>query len=191
MIVQGKVKWFSKEKGYGYIVGEDGAEHYFNVRDIKGTDLPQNGDCVSFESSRGKKGPRASSVVITEKSDHHAANRTDDRAVCQHCGKKMIPRIVTSGGVPIHSLCPFCGKTYKKFKACFIATAVYGDPYASEVIALRRFRDETLASSAIGQKFIMVYYKVSPPIAAFLSRHKGIASFVKIFLDILARRNDR
>jgi hypothetical protein len=54
----------------------------------------------------------------------------------------MVPRIITYRGSPQKSVCPFCGETYKTF-GCFIATAVCGDYYAPEVIAIRRFHDET------------------------------------------------
>jgi len=186
--VQGQVKWFSEEKGYGYIVADDGKEHYFNIRDIQGANLPRNGDVVSFESGQGKKGPKASSVSIVAKSQAPSNSRgSDDRATCTHCGKKMVPRIITYRGEPSKSVCPFCGGTYKDFGWCFIATAVYGDYHAPEVIALRRFRDETLQPSLVGRMFIAVYYRVSPPIAKFLSSKPFLAAAVRKILNVLAR----
>lgn len=190
--MQGKIKWFSAEKGYGYIVGDDGQDYYFNVPEVKGSELPSNGDAVRFEPGQGKKGPRAAAVVIASKapsSGQSNSNRhSDDRATCPHCGKKMVPRIITYRGEPQKSICPFCGETYKKF-GCFIATAVYGDFYAPEVIALRRFRDETLEASAIGRTFISLYYRCSPPIAAFLVNRPFLSALVRLPLNVLARRN--
>jgi cold shock CspA family protein len=190
--MQGKIKWFSEEKGYGYIVAENGKDHYFNVREIQGSVLPRNGDLVIFESSEGGKGPRAISVVITEKSSPgsrlQSNQRVDDRVDCTHCGKKMVPRLILYKGEPQKSLCPFCGGVYKNF-GCFIATAVYGDYYAPEVIALRRFRDETLEMNVLGRIFIIFYYKFSPSIAVFLIDKPRLSSFVRFFLSILSRHH--
>ncbi len=191
--MQGKIKWFSEEKGYGYIVGDDGKDYYFNIREVQGAELPGNGDAVSFSGGQGKKGPRATSVVLTGKSQSknqsNGGRRPDDRATCPHCGKKMVPRLITYRGSPKKSLCPFCGGVYKEFSSCFIATAVYGDYYAPEVIALRRFRDETLETSAPGRLFVTLYYRFSPPVAALLSRRRKLSAFVRVFLNVLARRN--
>lgn len=192
--VRGKIKWFSQEKGYGYIVGDADQDYYFNIRDVQGADLPRNGDLVTFVEGQGKKGPRAKSVVITEKAEpksrSNSGARLDDRVMCPHCFKRMVPRLVTYQGSPRKSLCPYCGGVYKEFGPCYIATAVYGDRYAPEVIALRRFRDETLARSAAGRWFIAIYYRLSPPIAARLARRRRLAAFVRAALNPLARRYD-
>lgn len=45
---------------------------------------------------------------------------------------------------------------------CFIATAVYGNYNAHEVIELRAFRDNFLRRYQIGRKFIKIYYRYSP-----------------------------
>jgi len=85
-------------------------------------------------------------------------------------------------------VCPFCGGTYKTF-GCFIATAVYGDYYAPEVIALRRFRDEELESTFAGRAFVKLYYRYSPYVASYLAKRPFLCALVRIPLGFLARRN--
>jgi hypothetical protein len=43
-------------------------------------------------------------------------------------------------------------------KACYIATAVYGDSDAWQVERLRQYRDKVLASHLLGLLFINLYY---------------------------------
>ncbi|MFW5983212.1 MAG: CFI-box-CTERM domain-containing protein [bacterium] len=52
---------------------------------------------------------------------------------------------------------------------CFIATFVYGDYNAFEVIKFREFRDNTLATTKLGNSFIKLYYKSSPFLINVLS----------------------
>jgi hypothetical protein len=52
---------------------------------------------------------------------------------------------------------------------CFITTATAGE--GPTLDALRAFRDGSLARSSPGRALVAVYYTVSPPIAATLSRH--------------------
>jgi hypothetical protein len=58
----------------------------------------------------------------------------------------------------------------KKAGGCFVATAACGYPFAPEVIELSAFRDDVLLRNSIGRSFVRLYYAVSPPLAAFISR---------------------
>jgi cold shock CspA family protein len=122
----GKVKWFSIDKGYGFITGFDGIDRYFSVQDVNGANLPGNGDSVSFKHLAGKKGPRATSITITAKAiGISAGQRTDDRVTCSHCNRKMVPRIITKRGSLHESVCPFCGGTYKSFSLFSILIGIF------------------------------------------------------------------
>lgn len=66
---------------------------------------------------------------------------------------------------------------------CFIVTAVYGDPMASEVVSLREFRDETLKKYRLGRAFITAYYKTSPPIASWLLKKPKLSHVVRSVLN--------
>jgi len=48
---------------------------------------------------------------------------------------------------------------------CFVATAAYGSPMASEIGALRRFRDRHLRSNALGRQLVAAYHAVGPSLA--------------------------
>jgi hypothetical protein len=70
-----------------------------------------------------------------------------------------------------------------KRRGCYIATAVYGDYDAPQVLTLRRFRDEVLMKSKAGQIFVAYYYKYSPRLAEKLKDQKRINRFVRFILD--------
>jgi hypothetical protein len=77
---------------------------------------------------------------------------------------------------------------------CFIATAVYADePWAWELWVLRQFRDDFLKQFAVGRRLIMIYYRLSPPLARRLEnspiRHtiKPILSALAFFLRFLRK----
>ena len=62
---------------------------------------------------------------------------------------------------------------------CFIATAAYGTPMAGEIQILREFRDKYLLTNALGQAMVDVYYRVSPPIAEFITEHPSLKPIVR------------
>lgn len=70
-------------------------------------------------------------------------------------------------------------KTEQKKTGCFIATAVYGSPYANEVIILKEFRDNWLLNFRIGKIFVAFYYLISPTIAYQISKSNSLRAFTK------------
>ncbi|MCP4648166.1 MAG: hypothetical protein GY852_10625 [bacterium] len=68
---------------------------------------------------------------------------------------------------------------------CFIATAVYGNPYCREVQILRTVRDERLLNNLFGKLLIAVYYRLSPPVAEFIKERTVIKLLMKRLLDRL------
>jgi len=200
--MKGKVKWFSTEKGYGFITPEGGEDLYFNVQTVMGADLPCIGDLVEFNPQPGKgdKGPKAFNVAIKERATGKNNSRPDDRVECPSCGKKIVPRIILGppfirgayGYTPEakKSVCPYCAATVKVFdtKGCFIATSVYGDYDCYQVMALRKFRDMHLEQNFIGRVLVRTYYKISPPIANWLRGQPWLAAKIRLVLDSIVKR---
>jgi hypothetical protein len=62
---------------------------------------------------------------------------------------------------------------------CFIATAAYGDYDDPSVRILRRFRDESLAQTELGRRFIAWYYEHSPPAAELIRRDPALRAEVR------------
>lgn len=63
--------------------------------------------------------------------------------------------------------------------SCFVATAAYGSPLASEVVLLRAYRDRILRNTRAGRAFIAVYYAVSPPLARLIRRANILRSLAR------------
>ena len=67
-MLRGKVKWFDSKKGFGFIRSEDGDDvfvHYSGIQQDGFKNL-EEGQEVTFEITKGKKGPQASNVKVVE-----------------------------------------------------------------------------------------------------------------------------
>jgi len=71
------------------------------------------------------------------------------------------------------------GFTVEPEDGCFIATAAYGTPMAEEIEILREFRDEYLLTSPLGRALVDLYYRVSPPMAEFITEHPSLKPIVR------------
>ncbi|MCK6480951.1 MAG: cold-shock protein [Planctomycetes bacterium] len=61
----GTVKWFSDQKGFGFITGDDGQDVFchFSAIQTEGFKTLRDGQKVQFEVTKGDKGLRAANVV--------------------------------------------------------------------------------------------------------------------------------
>ena len=63
--MNGTVKWFNAEKGYGFITQEDGSDVFvhFSAIQAEGFKSLEEGAAVEFEVVNGEKGPQAVNVT--------------------------------------------------------------------------------------------------------------------------------
>lgn len=64
-MARGKVKWFSNQKGYGFITPENGEDVFVHHTAIQGDGYKtlKEGQEVEFEITKGPKGEQAANVV--------------------------------------------------------------------------------------------------------------------------------
>lgn len=66
--MNGTVKWFNSEKGYGFIAVEGGKDVFvhYSVINMPGHKTLEQGQKVSFDVVEGKNGQQASNVTVLD-----------------------------------------------------------------------------------------------------------------------------
>jgi hypothetical protein len=87
-------------------------------------------------------------------------------------GDGTIDYTLTAGSV-------LTGDQFMPLGGCFIATAAYGTPMADDIQVLREFRDKYLLADPLGQALVDTYYRISPPVAEFITDHPKLKPVVR------------
>lgn len=64
--MQGTVKWFNAQKGYGFLSTEEGKDvfvHFSAIQNEEGYKTLNEGQAVEFDVVDGAKGPQAANVI--------------------------------------------------------------------------------------------------------------------------------
>lgn len=103
--------------------------------------------------------------------------------LCTECSADSPKMALMTTGFNQTSACFVCGKTKdcsgKQKDSCFIATACYGSFDHPVVVEFRWFRDAFLIKSVFGRRFVWTYYRVSPPFARFLAKHRHLSGMIR------------
>ena len=93
----GRVKWFSLEKGFGFISNEEGEDVYLAVSALPtGVPSVKPGTKLEFSVAEGRKGPQAMSVHIIEEPASVVANTrmdSDDLATIIEDTIKLLDKV--------------------------------------------------------------------------------------------------
>ena len=64
--MNGTVKWFNADKGFGFITAEDGKDIFAHYSQINATGFRtlEEGQAVTFDVAQGQTGPQAENIEI-------------------------------------------------------------------------------------------------------------------------------
>jgi hypothetical protein len=101
---------------------------------------------------------------------HYSVSVTPRDATCSEAGPAMLAEFTTTERV------------FTTVSPCFVATAAYGSPLASEISVLRRVRDRYLASHGPGRLLVATYYDVGPKLAGLVREHAWLRALSRAAL---------
>lgn len=113
----GSLKWYDAQKGYGFVLGDDGADYYIHKSEITSAALSTKGEPVSFIPAESSRGLCAQSLVFDNApvtlAQASSPKTHPDAVMCRHCNQSIVPKMVFFKGSPHNTICPLCAKEVK------------------------------------------------------------------------------
>jgi hypothetical protein len=134
-----------------------------------------NGISDFFNVNAPEKWEIRAEISTSEETDYNLGNNTYVKQI-QIDPHERDPICDKPGGGPNWDLSGVGGG------GCFIATAGYGSKWHPHVQTLRDFRDHVLMQSAWGREMVKFYYRHSPKIALYISRHESMRTVTRWLL---------
>ena len=138
-------------------------------------------------------GPHGAAAHPIDEDEVARAHRRAERAV-RRSFQEVRPRFVTAAEAVTsisdedEDLAKDTKRALARSRACFIATAAYGDAHCADVERLRSFRDRRLLTNPVGSVFVRAYYRVSPPFARLIARNPRLRTTVRKVLTFFQSR---
>jgi cold shock protein len=77
--MNGKVKFYNQEKGFGFITADDGNDYFVHQSGLNGDIILRENDAVTFDVTEGDRGPKAVNVSLAGASEE-AETESDEVA---------------------------------------------------------------------------------------------------------------
>lgn len=65
--MKGRVKMYKEDKGYGFIISDEGDDIFFHVSNFHSSDVPQQGDSVLFDIVKNERGFSAVNIKVDKR----------------------------------------------------------------------------------------------------------------------------
>jgi CspA family cold shock protein len=67
--MDGTVKWYNKQKGYGFVVGDDGQEYFVHYSYLPKNIVLIENQKVAFDPASNDRGKQAHNLVVKENAE--------------------------------------------------------------------------------------------------------------------------
>ena len=81
--MEGIVKWYKREKGYGFVSGEDGEDYFVHMSAIPQGTFIRKDDRISFDPVDTERGKQAQNIQLLQKGSEIRQDAPADEALME------------------------------------------------------------------------------------------------------------